>query len=290
MAIGILYESQEWSSFALLDKILEQGVAAELVDLRQDVDMDKLLSYDLIVNRVFASSVFRDNHRALEQMPRVLEALERADIPIINPAKAHWYEISKALSTKALAEGGFPVPQVYGVFLPREMEQADTLHFPCVIKPDCGGRTNYTFILHSRQELAAALQNVPEIPLIAQEYIPTQYGFLTRIEVIDRQCKLVLKRSVAENGLSAYHLGSTYQFYPECSPVVLQAAVSAMDLLCIECGSLDIIENDNGFFIIDVNSVSNASEDTIEMFRFDLMGEIAAYVVNQYNQMMDIPD
>ena len=47
----------------------------------------------------------------------------------------------------------------------------------------------------------------------------------------------------------------------------------------------DIIENHNGFYIIDINSVSNASEDNIEMFDFDLIKETAAHAVKRYMEM-----
>jgi len=117
---------------------------------------------------------------------------------------------------------------------------------------------------------------------IIEEYIPPEFGFITRIEVIGGACRLIVKRSVMENGLSAYHLGSAYSIYADCPGAVRAAAVRAADLLCIETGSFDIVENSSGFFIIDVNSVSNVSEDNTEMFQFDLMRETAAYAVEKY--------
>ena len=59
-----------------------------------------------------------------------------------------------------------------------------------------------------------------------------------------------------------------------------------MDLLQIEAGSMDIIENHSGFYIIDINSVSNASEDNIEMFDFDLIKETATHAVKRYREIM----
>ncbi len=100
-------------------------------------------------------------------------------------------------------------------------------------------------------------------------------------------CELILKRSVAENGLSAYHLGSAYQFYPECSEEIKRTAVRAMEILKIETGSMDVIETEQGFYIIDVNAVSNASEDNTETFQFDLMLETAKYAVKQYKEMKE---
>jgi ribosomal protein S6--L-glutamate ligase len=69
------------------------------------------------------------------------------------------------------------------------------------------------------------------------------------------------------------------------SEEIKDTAVRAMDCLKIEAGSMDIIENKTGYYIIDVNSVSNASEDNTEMFGFDLMKETAAYAVKRHNRL-----
>ena len=90
-----------------------------------------------------------------------------------------------------------------------------------------------------------------------------------------------------DNGLSAYHLGSVYQIYEDCPEDIQRVAAGAMGLLKIEAGSLDIIENDSGFFIIDVNAVSNVSEDNTDMLNFDLMKETAAYAVSRYRILND---
>jgi len=319
MAIGILYESKEWSSYALRDNIAAMGVTARLIDMQEDIDEDELLSFDLILNRVFASSVFRDHQKSLDRMPGIIELLRSRNIPMINPYKAHFYEISKELSTSTLARHGFPVPEVYCVFTPAQISGSAIIQgsasalaqtpgsalipgsgsaltqtsasalaqikYPCIVKPDCGGRTNCTFIVLDVDHLAQCMKNVPDIKFIAEEYIRPGYGYLTRIEVIGGSCKLILKRSVTEGGLSAYHLGSVYEAYEDCNDEIRLAAVKAMDLLQIETGSMDIIENTGGFYIIDINSVSNASEDNIEMFDFDLMKETAAYAVKRYREL-----
>lgn len=282
--IGILYESDEWSSYALEENIKKLGVEAELINTEEEIDFSKLLSYKLVVNRVFASSQFRGHQNSLEKIPEIIEKLKESDIPMVNPYEAHYYEISKYLSTKILEEHKFSVPEVYGVFY--SLEEIDfKIKYPCIIKPNCGGRTNFTYILHNEEELNKAIRELPPIEMIAEEYIEPEYGYLTRIEVIDKECKLVLKRSVTENGLSAYHLGSKYYEYQECSDILKEVAIKAMETLKIETGSMDIIENRNGFYIIDVNSVSNASEDNIESFKFDLMLETAKYIVKAYKNL-----
>jgi len=273
MTIGILYESEEWSTYALLDDIGALGVPAKLIDMREAPDGEELLSCRLVLNRVFASAVFRGHKKALDDMPAVIDLLNKHKIRMINPAEAHYYEISKTRAKEKLKEAGFPVPKLYDAGPPG---------YPCIVKPDCGGRTSHTFIVHNANELNESRNSVPGIVFITEEYIRPEFGYVTRLEIIDRSCRLALKRSVTEEGLSAYHLGSEYRSYDDISPAVTDTAVKAMDCLSIEAGSMDIIENGTGWYIIDVNSVSNASEDNTEMFGFDLMKETAAYAVKIY--------
>jgi len=276
MTIGILYESNEWSDFALRDHIASMGAPVKMFDLMKDLDEKELLSCSLIVNRVFASAVFRGHEKALERMPAIMELLCERGVKMINPAEAHYYEISKTRSKECLLKNGFPVPKLYDI---------DSPLYPCVIKPDCGGRTNYTFIVNSREEQNECMAGAPKIKFIAEEYIYPEYGFVTRVEVIGGDLRLAVKRSVTEGGLSAYHLGSEYEIYEDLPETIRAAATKAMDCLSIEAGSMDIIENESGFYIIDVNSVSNASEDNTDMFRFDLMKEIAAYAIGIYGNL-----
>jgi len=289
MSIGILYESNEWSDFSLRDNIASMGVPVKMFDLTNGPDSEELLSCTLIVNRVFASAVFRGHGKALERMPAIIELLCEHGVRMINPAGAHCYEISKTRSKESLISNGFPVPKLYGILSPLEepviANDSEAIQYPCVVKPDCGGRTNYTFIVNNREELNECLACTPDMEFIAEEYICPEYGFVTRVEVIGGELRLAVKRSVTEGGLSAYHLGSEYEIYTDLPDDIKNTAVQAMETLCIEAGSMDIIENSTGFYIIDVNSVSNVSEDNTDMFKFDLMKETAAYAVGIYGNL-----
>lgn len=293
MSIRLLYESEEWSTYALQSRIQEEGIPCELVCMEEEIPWEQLSGCDLVVSRVFASAQFRGHERSLQQMPELIAYLKEKQIPMLNPYQAHFYEVSKELSTRVLREHGLPTPEVYGTFQNCEGGSVEAvfhglsagIRYPCIVKPNCGGRTTYTYIIRSEKELQDALSQIPAMEMIAEEYIEPVYGFLTRVEVIGGECRLIVKRSVTENGLSAYHLGSQYQDYPSCPRQIQEAAVEAMRRLEIRFGSLDIIEGRSGFSIIDVNAVSNASEDNTEMFHFDLMKETAQYIAQQYRNI-----
>ena len=287
MTVGILYESQEWSSTALRDYILEKGVEAELLDLEKELELAEIFKHNLLLNRVFASAQFRGHTRSLKVIQELLPRIKAAGIELINPAPAHYYEISKYRTTQKLISEGIPSPEIYCRFKGSEAPSFNQIKYPCVLKPDCGGRTNYTYILENKEELENALNEIKNchFDFIIQRYIPTSRGFTTRIEIIDHSCYSIMKRYVTEGGLASYNLGSQYEEYQECSPEIRDTALKAARILKIEMGSMDIIENGEKYYIIDVNSVSNFAEENIEMFGFNLIKDMASYVVSRYRNL-----
>lgn len=280
--VGILYESGEWSDFKLRDEVQAAlnaiapnpeatGVAA--INMQDPRCLDEALRCTLLVSRVFASARFRDHQAAHRAMAHLITAAGDAGIPLLNCGKAHSYEISKRASTAALDHAGLKVPAVYDCGLPEAIDPT-ALSYPCILKPDCGGRTTATALVADAAEAAAFLATAPPIEFIAQQYIEPVRGFITRVEVIDGAAPLIVKRSVAAGGLSAYHLGSRYSIYTPHPDAIAAQALRAADTLGFTFGSFDIIEAPEGAFFIDANSVSNVSEDCTELFDFDLM---AAY-------------
>ena len=153
--------------------------------------------------------------------------------------------------------------------------------FPAIIKPNCGGRTTHTAIVQGPGELAAFLADAPAIEFIVEEYVEPERGFVTRVEVVGGQVALVVRRSIAEGGLSAYHLGSTYELYGDVPSPLRDEVLAAAAALGFRFGSFDIIETARGNFFIDANSVSNVSEDCADTFGMDLMAEYAKAIVAQ---------
>lgn len=240
-------------------------------------------------------------------MERVIAEAEAHDITLINPARAHAFEIDKRLATETLREAGIGAPEIIACGSPEELLQAragetivaeralpnssseanpsvEAWPYPCIIKPNCGGRTTYTAVLHSPSQAREFLEKAPDLVFIVEEYIEAVKGFLTRVEVVDGQIALVVKRSVTANGLSSYHEGSTYELYPGVPDAVICAVLKAARLLDISFGSFDVIEAASGNFIIDANSVSNVSEDCTDLFKLDLMAVYAQALAARYQR------
>lgn len=320
--IGILYESDEWSDHKLARELqsalADEGCKAHvtMIDMEGPDAIERALACDLLVSRVFASARFRSHEASLAHMNELVDAAAAANIPMFNPESAHRFEVSKQASTTALADAGLAVPQVFACAEESDIDPA-TLPYPCIIKPDCGGRTTHTAILQdasqAREFLGKASRcaagpndehvatpddghgsTLPEASaaspsptgshskFIVEEYVEPELGFLTRIEIVDGRVALVVKRSVAESGLSGYHEGSTYAPYDDCAPELVDEAERAARTLGFDFGSFDVIECSRGRFFIDANSVSNVSEDCTELLGCDLMAMHARAMAKRF--------
>ncbi len=285
MRIGVLYESDEWSDHKLaheLARTFEGEAQVQLIGMMDEGAISGALACDILVSRVFASAQFRGHGAALARMEELIGAVADAGVPLVNPGRAHGFEVDKVAAMQALANAGVRVPETFAQGTPEDLDLA-AVRFPAVIKPVCGGRTTQTCIVQTLEEAQAFLGAAPDIPFMAQAYISPAHGFITRVEIIAQEPSLIVKRSVAKNGLSAYRFGSTYELYPDCPDAIVEASKVAAEALGFFFGSFDVIESEHGAFFIDANSVSNVSEDCTEIFGRDLMREYAQALAHAWD-------
>ena len=141
-------------------------------------------------------------------------------------------------------------------------------------------------MLRDRGEARAFLAGAPAgTVFIVESYERARAGFITRVEIVAGRAAHLHRRSIAANGLSSYHFGSTYEPYDDCPALVRAAAEGAARRLGFELGSFDIIETEEAPVIIDANSVSNVSEDCGELLGYDLMAEHAAYIAGVWEAL-----
>ncbi|MCP4708913.1 MAG: hypothetical protein GY869_09835, partial [Planctomycetes bacterium] len=176
MSIGILFESLEWSNEHLCELLRSGGVESELINLGgAGLELEGIFRHRLIVNRLFPSAPYRGYGKAFEAAGGVLQAVKERGIPMINSLEAHGYECSKKRSGEVLGKAGIRAPKNYVYFL-GSVEREDlkvhpAIEYPCVLKPDCGGRSLYVAIIHNEDELESALKEIPAMPFILQEHV-----------------------------------------------------------------------------------------------------------------------
>ncbi len=278
MTIAILYESHEWSNEALRELLIEKEIDAVLIDVENEKGVD-LSGYEMIVNRVFPSAWSRGHNQAYGNAKEMLERIRDKAIMQINSENAFYYDFDKKATFEVLDREGISIPLDYQW---PEMAGGKAIEYPCIVKPITGGRSLETQIINDRRELETFFETRDPSKFVVQEYQDPIMGFTTRIEMVGTEFTSIFKRSLGDGHIGSYSRGSSYIPYPECSKVILKECRRALDVLDMEMGSLDVIENDNGFFIIDVNATSNVAEENTETFGFNLMAVMADYIAKVY--------
>ena len=282
--VGVLYESSEWSDFKLAQELAARDLPVRLIDMERPDAVEAALSCRFLVSRVFASALARGHIASHEHMDEVIERVAQLNLTLINPGRAHAFEVSKRASTEELRRAGIAVPAVYACGQPASLDPA-TLVYPCVIKPDCGGRSARTAVLHKTREAEAFLATAPRgTVFIVESFERARADYLTRVEIVGGKIAHAHRRSIAANELSSYHFGCTYEPYDDLPAAVRDAAERAAATLSFEVGSFDIIETAEAPVFIDANSVSNVSADCEELLGYDLMAEYADYISTRYQE------
>jgi glutathione synthase/RimK-type ligase-like ATP-grasp enzyme len=279
LSVGILYESIEWSNQHLCELLNSSGIDAELINLETEpICFERILKHRLMVNRLFPSAPFRGYNRAFNVAGNILKIVKDYQIPLINPFEAYAYDCSKMCAAKAMSQTEIPVPKFYAYFSAPEQLERNMLHYPCILKPDCGGRSLFTYIINNRKELEQALREIPNTPFVIQDYIKPVKKYTTRVEIVGENIMSVMKRYVGSKAISSYHAGSVFEEYPDCPDRIIEASFKALHTLRIEMGSLDIIESQR-------DATSNFSADNVEMFGFDPIQVMAEYIITQYEKL-----
>ena len=91
--IGVLYESDEWSDHKLAAELEACGAPALLLDMEDAASMQAALACEMLVSRVFASARFRGHTASLKRMALLARTAEERGIPLVNPARAHFFEV-----------------------------------------------------------------------------------------------------------------------------------------------------------------------------------------------------
>ena len=194
-----------------------------MINVEEPDCVEQACRCDMLVSRVFASAPFRGHFWAHGAMERVIAMADERGIPLINPSRAHRFEIDKRLAADTLRAAGIDAPAIIACSTPEQLlgtcgGTIESWPYPCIIKPNCGGRTTHTAVLHD-PAAGAGVPGVRRRPMessswsliveVARRLPHPRWSWSTA------SMALAVKRSVAANGLSSYHEGSTYELYPD---------------------------------------------------------------------------
>ncbi len=188
--IGIYYEHPHWFAplFAELDR---RGTPyTRLHAERHRFDPGDQPPYDLVFNRMSPSAWLRGHGNAVFYTQHFLAHLERRGVRVVNGTRAFQAETSKAFQLSVLHELGLPYPPARVINDPADAPAAAAeLEFPVVVKPNVGGSGAGVQRFDTAAQLVAAvatgsLELGPDHTALVQEFIPSEEGRITRVEVL----------------------------------------------------------------------------------------------------------
>ncbi|MBI5280652.1 MAG: hypothetical protein HY858_03140 [Candidatus Solibacter usitatus] len=267
--LAILYEHPEWFK-PLFAELNRQGIAFEEWKAESlSFDLDRREFPDLVLNRMSASAAFRGHGQGQFAVGDFLTFLDGRKVAVVNGAHSYQYEISKVRQLELFRRCGARTPRTcvvnhHALLAPA----ADSLAYPVLVKPNCGGAGSGIRRFDSARDLAAEAQALDfgcDRVALVQEFIPSRDGACYRIEVLDGE---VLYTVRIERHGAGYNLcpadiceSAAKPLFTRCDPLpeAAQTAISVARLGRIDvCGVEYMIDHRSGEPVFyDLNTLSN---------------------------------
>lgn len=306
--IGIYYEHPHWFTplFAELD---HRGTPyTRLHAERHRFDPASRPPYTLVFNRMSPSAWQRGHGHAVFYTHHFLAHLERHGIRVINGTRAFQAETSKALQLSVLRSLGLPYPATRIINDAADAPAAaDELRFPIVVKPNVGGSGAGVLRFDSPRQLVAAavsggLELGPDQTALVQEFIPSEEGRITRVEVLGGRYLYAIR---------VYSSGETFNLCPadvcqttegaelvrsacpvdaprnglrvegyEAPPEIARHVERIAAACGIEIGGIEyaVDARDGRLYYYDINALSNFVADAPRVVGFDPFARLADFL------------
>lgn len=306
--IAIYYEHPHWFT-PLFSELDRRGTPYTRLHAESHwFDPSSEPPYDLVFNRMSPSAWQRGHGRAVFYTHHLLAHLERYGVRVINGSRAYQAETSKALQLSVLRELGLPYPPTHVINDPADAPAAaEALEFPVVVKPNIGGSGAGIMRFDTPEQLAAAattggLELGPDQTALVQEFIPSEEGRITRVEVLGGRFLYAIR---------VYSSGETFNLCPAdvCQttdgaelvrsacpvdaprnglrvegyepPSEIARQVERIAAACgIDVGGIEYTIDDRTgrLYYYDVNALSNFVADAPRVVGFDPFARLADYL------------
>ncbi len=200
---------------------------------------------------------------------RVAARLEAADLPVFNSAKAIALCDDKTLTYLALERAGVRQPDT--VLCPQTFPGLGygdmaflegvgyELSWPLVIKEGCGSFGEQVYLAHDECEAREILNRIGAKPALFQRFIACSAGRDKRLFMVGGKVIAAIERRNEEGDFRANieHGGSASAYLPterEC-----ELACAACRALNLDFGGVDLLEDENGPMVCEVNSNAHFS-------------------------------
>lgn len=268
MKIAILHHDIEPAELKFLELFKNKGHETYMHDIRY-TDINILLDYDIVINRVYSSVASRD-HDILNRTLELLNQLEENKILCINPYSATLADYNKYALYKMLSKKGINTPPSYFIDNIDELrvvgkKAINEFGFPLVVKRNCGGKSYEVTRVNSYKDLNEVMRKMFIVAesegyrsgFLLQKFIKSIREHDCRIAFINGKYSFAYARSFITRNSTDKWMASTsggskeFEFEPTKEEIELaKKANKAIGALFSES---DVIMTNEGPYIIEVN-------------------------------------
>ena len=274
--IALLHHDWEWTEKLIKETFAQLPLDLCCHDIRQCTAAD-LTSYDLVINRVYASVANRD-YPSVVKVLNLIEALEDSGIQCLAGAMGARADYDKFFAYQRQLEAGVRLPQTKLIQAnPEEPEQMkeDILAFglkhgfPVVLKPNTGGRGKDVHRIDREDQVESTVQTVIESrqdtdytgAWIVQAFLESVRPYDCRIAVHSGEIVHAYRRTLISMGSSSPWLASrslgSEAYEHDLQKEEAELAILATKAIQSEYNMLDIAFGRDGPVVIENNITPN---------------------------------
>ena len=286
MKAAILHHDPEWNEIEINDRLNEKGIESKLVDIRDDNEINQLISCDFIINRVYASVANRDYQSNIKTL-ELLKYLEENGVKCINSYLTTRADYSKYFSSKLMSENNVKNPHTEyldHINTNKINNFIETYTFPIIIKRDMGGRGEDIYKVKNEKQLYEVLNHVfsdenrkkYNAGYVIQEFLKSTKSHDARINLVDKTIVSSLGRILIplEDGevpwMASYSKGSKFIEYTP-STKEKELAINASKSIGAFFNTVDMTFTKDGPSIIENNPTPQYSKNMNGKKRIDDM-------------------
>ncbi|MBY7143249.1 RimK family alpha-L-glutamate ligase [Virgibacillus sp. NKC19-3] len=189
--------------------------------------------------------------------------LESLGIPIYNSAEAIQRSDDKIDTYQHLARHKLPIPKT--IIAPKIFSNAianttnielaiHRLGLPMIVKEAFGSFGQQVYLVHTKEELQAKVENLQATPFLFQEFISSSFGKDMRLHVVGNRVVAAMKRWAIDDFRSNVSSGGIMEAY-QPTDSEKELAIAATNAIGADFAGVDLLFGpDQSPFICEVNS------------------------------------
>lgn len=285
MKIAIIYfKKLQWTEEQLVSQFKKKDIHVDLIEINQ-LDKSQIEDYSLILNRIYASTA-NENNFNFNKFLKKLKEIENKGIKVINSSFCSRCDYSKDFATRVMKKKNINTPKTQKV---KSIEEIKKLlkkeKNPLIFKPDTGGRGVSIHRIDNAQDIPKniffpkdAKSSEFIVQSLAKSIKPVDY----RIFICGEEVLCVNTRTLVDGWLGSRSQGSKIAHLKKIPDALKKIAIDATKAIDSEINSLDVVETEKGFTIIENNPTPNFNQEYVDTFGFNPVEILVDHLIKKY--------